>query len=71
MYWKSNTYKEVLLTYTINFFYRENNIKESVMEISAQGADVVFEAVGGNIWKECLRRLFVKLSGFLRLKIVF
>jgi len=42
-------------THAIN--YKKNNIKESVMEISAQGADVVFEAVGGNIWKECLRSI--------------
>ena len=35
------------------------------MEVSSQGADVVFEAVGGNVWKECLRRLFAEHILFL------
>jgi len=42
-------------THAIN--YKKDNIKDSVMEVSSQGADVVFEAVGGNVWKECLRSI--------------
>merc|ERR1712096_73760 len=37
--------------------YKNEEIKNSVKNISPHGADVIFEAVGGEIFNQCLRSI--------------
>lgn len=38
------------------FEFRKKGVKEQVKEITATGANVVFDTVGGSVFKEALRR---------------